>query len=112
MTGIGASMIGGGMFILCFTNSFMLAIISCVIYTLGEMIFFSITQLVCYQQYDANNKGHSLGLYRTVYASSRVAGPLAGGLVFQHYGSETLWCLCGLIGLIALSLCLYYKNTD
>ena len=56
MIGYGAFLMGFGMFMLNFSFVFYLAIIACVIYTMGEMSFFSVAQLVCYQEGGAQKK--------------------------------------------------------
>jgi predicted MFS family arabinose efflux permease len=106
--GIGAFLIGIGMSILGFASTFSLAILSCIIYTLGEMVFFSMAQLVCYQSSDEKKKGLSLGLFRTFYATSRVIGPAIGGEIYYHFGGNMVWYFSGLLGVVCLGGCIYY----
>lgn len=108
--GAGTFLVGFGMFMLIFSMNFFLAIISCLIYTVGEMLFFSMSQLVCYQQSKKNKKGYSFGLYRMIYAFARFVGPVTGGLVYQLLGGNVIWYLCGFIGVIGLSICVRYKK--
>ena len=112
MVGVGAFLIGFGMLALSFSFTFILAIVSCVIYTIGEMLFFSMAQLVCYQKGEKKKKGHSLGIYRMVYATSRVAGPVMGGFIYYHFGGNMVLYLSGLIGILCLISCNYYKQYD
>lgn len=108
MIGIGTFLLGFGMFMLSFVLTYVMVILACMIYTVGEMLFFSVAQLVCYENAPANKKGFVLGMYRTVYASSRVLGPAAGGYIYQHFGSTSLWYLCGIIGLFCLFSTLHF----
>jgi predicted MFS family arabinose efflux permease len=110
MVGIGSFFIGLGMFLLSLSFSFSLAIASCVIYTFGEIIFFCMAQFIYYQRAPRKRKGHGLGIYRMVYASSRVIGPAIGGLIYHHFGSNMIWYLSGIIGLLCLISCNYYKK--
>ncbi len=110
LLGIGSFFIGLGMFLLSMTSLFVLAMLSCVIYTLGEIIFFSVAQLVCYQNSSTAKKGHSLGLFRMIFASSRVMGPLLGGYVYYHFGGQMLWYVSGWIGVGCLLGCFYFKT--
>jgi len=112
MVGVGGFLIGLGMFMLIFSFSFMFALIACLIYTAGEIIFFCMAQLVCYQKGHQKKKGHSLGLYRMVYASSRVIGPAAGGFIYPRFGANLIWYLSGFIGLLCLVFCNYFKKYD
>lgn len=111
LVGIGSFLIGIGMLTLNLSALFAAAFLSCVIYTLGEMIFFSIVQLYCYEKSEISHKGRSLGRYRTVYASSRFLGPALGGIIYRHFGGDSLWYISGFIGLTFLFLCSYYRKT-
>lgn len=110
MVGIGALLIGLGMLILKYSYIFPIAIVSCVIYTIGEMIFFSIAQLVCYQNSSHQTKGYNMGIFRVTYALTRVIGPAAGGIIYSHLGGSIIWFLCGIIGIVCMSACIYNKN--
>lgn len=107
IVGLGASLLGWGMMLLNFSNFFTIAIVSCLITTLGEILFFSTAQLICYERSPAEKKGHALGMYRMVYAASRIVGPALGGVVYQQIGSQSLWSLCFLLGVLCLVPSLY-----
>src|SRR3990167_105124 len=89
IVGIGVFLLGFGMLLLNFSYVFVLALLACVIYTVGEILFFSVAQFICYQKSTKENKGKSLGIYRTIYASSRVAAPAGGSFIYQQYGSRS-----------------------
>jgi len=106
LIGIGALLAGVGMFILIFSNNFITAIFACIVYTIGEMFFFPSAQLVCYNQGSSKRKGQSLGIFKSVYAISVVVGPAFGGIIYNHFGGNDVWYICGLIGLI----CFLHKD--
>lgn len=108
VAGIGAFLIGLSMLILAFTYIYSLAVISRVIYTIGEMLFFSTAQLVCYENGAEEKKGHSLGMFRMTYAASIVLGPTIGSYVYKYFGANMLWYNCGMIGGLCLICC--YKS--
>lgn len=110
IVGLGAFLLGFGMVILSFSFSFILAIFSCIIYTAGEMLFFSASQLVCYEGGTENTRGNSLGYYRMIYASSRFVGPILGGFIYYHLGGNVVWYLSGIIGILCFLACNYYKE--
>ncbi len=112
MVGIGIFLMGLGTFILAFTNTFTVAIISCIIYTVGEMISFSMAQLVIYQQMDEKKKGLGFGLYKTIYGLSTVVGPALGGAVYHQLGANMVWYLSGVIGLVCFVACIRYQKYD
>lgn len=108
--GIGVFLLGSGMCMLSFSISYLLAMLACIIYTIGEMLFFSVAQLTYYENTPVSKKGFFLGIYRMIYASSRVLGPAAGGYIYQQFGSTTLWNLCGIIGLICFLTAIYFYH--
>lgn len=110
MAGIGAFLLGFGMFILCLSSTFIIAVLSRILYTIGEMLFFSMSQLVCYEKGAMKKKGHSLGAYRMFYASSRAIGPALGGLIYYHCGGSVVWYLSGSIGVLCLIASNHYKK--
>ncbi|MFZ2315409.1 MAG: MFS transporter [Gammaproteobacteria bacterium] len=115
---IGTFLLGLGMFGLTFVSSFNQALGACALYTLGEIIFFSMSQLICYEYAPARKKGYFLGLYRMIYAASRVIGPATGSYLYQQYSSGIVWYTCGIIGclplliLTLLLLTIKRPNTD
>lgn len=117
MTGIGGFLIGFGMFMLIFSHSFIMVALACVVYTFGEIIFFCMAQLICYDCGGQNKSGHSLGLFRLTYASSRVLAPAMGTYICASYGYDTVWYISFFIGLTCLFLFYYSRklfnlNTD
>jgi predicted MFS family arabinose efflux permease len=110
LTGMGSFLIGLGMFILGVNSIFLFAVIGCVIYTVGEMIFFSMAQFICYQKGQANKKGLTLGMYRMTYAASRIIGPAAGGAVYHYLGGPMVWYISGIIGVVCLAICISLRN--
>ncbi len=110
LIGIGAFLFGLGMFMLNIAYAFWIAIISCLITTIGEILFFSVAQLICYEKGSVDKKGHSLGSYRAVYATSRVIGPASGGVIYQQFGSQSLWTLCFILGSTCLFSSYYFRR--
>ncbi len=110
MTGVGALLMGTGSIILAFANYFYLAILSCVIYTAGEMIFFSMAQVSCYNKSPDKKKGFGLGLFRSTYAASIIVGPTIGSQMYQHMGGQSIWYLSGILGIVSLLLCTYVNS--
>ncbi|MBA3661120.1 MAG: MFS transporter [Gammaproteobacteria bacterium] len=110
LMGMGAFFIGVGMVVLNFSHLFWITILSCIIYTVGEMLFCSLSQLICYQAGEANKKGKAMGLYRAVYASSRVIAPSLGSLIYQVWGGNILWYFCGTLGSICFIICIIYQK--
>lgn len=111
ITGSGALLMGLGMLILCTSSLFLVAIFSCIVWTTGEMLFISTAQLLCYEGSQEHKKGHSLGLFQTVFASSNVLGPILGGTVYQYWGGDFLWYCSMVIGIFCFLLCWSFRRT-
>lgn len=105
VTGTGALLMGIGMLVLCYASNFSLAIISCIIWTTGEMLFISTAQLLCYESSQVNKKGRNLGLFQSVFAFSNIIGPVLGGSIYQYWGGNFLWNCSGVIGVLCFLLC-------
>lgn len=112
LVGVGAFLMGLGMFMLIFSFTFSLAVISCIIWTTGEMIFIAMAQFVCYERGLEKKKGQTMGIFQAVSATSRVLGPSAGGFIYETLGSDALWGISLLIGLFCLSACLHFRKYD
>lgn len=110
LIGLGAFLLGLGMVLLNFSFFFAIAILSCLITTLGEILFFSIAQLICYEKSPAKKKGLGLGTYRMIYAASRVVGPAAGGMAYQQFSGQGLWLICFLLGIACFIPSFYFKK--
>ncbi|RDI48068.1 MFS transporter [Aquicella lusitana] len=108
--GSGVFLLGFGMYMLAFSFSFYLAIMGCILYTLGEILFFSVAQLICYENAPLNKKGFVLGTYRMVYASSRAIGPALGAYVYEYLGNSILWFSCSVIGIFSLFSAIAFKR--
>jgi len=110
LIGVGGFLSGLGMLILAFTSSFTAAILSCVIWTAGEMIFYSMSRLVCYQYGHIDRKGRVVGTYQLIYAASLIVGPGLGGIVYHRYSGDDVWYFSAFIGVVCLMICWVYRN--
>ncbi len=99
---IGAFFIGFGMYLLSLGNSYFLAIISCFIWTVGEILTFPILQTLLYNRAKDDSKATHMGLYQTIYAFANVTGPILGSTAYQYKSGNGIWLLCGTMGAICL----------
>ena len=112
MMGIGAFLFAAGMFMLVLPVGFWIAIVSCVVFTLGEMIFMTMAQVVCYDHSAHDAKGRGLGFYQATSGVSMVVGPAVGGWIYGGLGSSALWYASGIVGVLCLLACNHYKKHD
>jgi MFS family permease len=108
--GVGALLIGLGTWMLVLATSFWIAIVACMVYTLGEMFFMPIIQLVLFEQGSAKKKGQALSLFQITFASSLVVAPVLGAFVYHHFGANVLWEICGALGVLCCVACWRAKN--
>lgn len=110
--GFGAFLMAGSMASLIVTHSMLALIIAMLAYTLGEMIFFSLAQFVIYQHSAPSKQASNVGLFQTALAVSMIIGPTAGGYVYHQYGSDFLWVICGMMGLLWLAVTMHFRKYD
>ncbi|WP_454782822.1 MFS transporter [Legionella sp. WA2022007384] len=110
ITGLGALLMGLGMLILRFSFIFSVAILSCIVWTTGEMLFISTAQLICYENSDNKRKGQGLGLFQSTFAISNVVGPWLGSFIYQYFGGNILWYCSTIIGVFCFLLCWYFSR--
>lgn len=103
--GMGAFFMGLGSGILSILTHFSLAVIAIALYTLGEMLFFSVAQYLCYESSSPKKQGATLGVFQATYAASIVIGPLIGSYIYHKLSPVAVWYGCGLIGTLAFCLC-------
>ena len=101
---VGAFLIGFGMYLLILGSSYFLAIISCFIWTTGEILTFPILQTLLYNRAKDDNKATHMGLYQTVFAFANVTGPILGSMAYQYRSGDGIWLLCGAMGIICLCI--------
>lgn len=104
--GVGAFLMGLGMLVLSLSTTFMGAMMSCCIWTTGEMLFLPTAQLLCYEHGSQIKKGQSIGIFQSTYAISTVVGPAVGGLIYSQVDIHAMWYLSMLIGLACLLSCI------
>ena len=85
-------------------------IISIIVFTFGEMIFFPITAAYTSEIAPQNKRGEYMGYYQMTFSFAFSAGPWLGTVVYQHYGSVILWIGALVLGLITAVLMLFVKD--
>jgi len=107
---MGGLAIALSLFILPFWHSYFLVLISCLLWTFGEMLAFSTALTLFYEKATPENKGKYLGAYQLLFSASRMFGPLAGAWVYHFANPEVLWYFGGGLGGVALLLFLFFDR--
>ena len=104
---LGALLCAIGFGAMVFSKSIVLIVITIIIWTFGEMIFFpsstSYTAILSPEQ----RRGEYMGYFQMTFSFSLMVGPWLGTLVLEHFGSTILWggsFLSGLLSVIAFIL--------
>jgi MFS family permease len=78
--------------------------LSVAIWTLGEIAATSVSPTIIADLSPVDLRGLYQGIFGAAWGLSYFIGPLAGGWIFDHWGSNTLWAGCLMIG-IMIALC-------
>lgn len=108
--GFGGLLLGGGMFFLQYISNFYLVIFLCVIWTLGEMISNTLSHLICFQCSKKEKRGKAIGTYKFLYALGTFLGALLGAGILKYSSINSLWHLCGLLGMLMFITSIFVFN--
>ena len=85
-------------------------IITIIIWTFGEMIFFPVTAAYASEIAPAKKRGEYMGYYQMTFSFAFSAGPWLGTVVYEKFGSVVLWTGALVMGLITAILVLFVKE--
>jgi MFS family permease len=107
---IGALLTGIGFGATALASSTIPLIITIVIWTFGEMIFFPVSASYASDIAPSKKRGEYMGYYQTTFNFAFSAGPWIGTIVYQNMGSSVLWMWTFIFGLISAILILKIKD--
>jgi len=84
-------------------------VITIVIWTFGEMIFFPSSAAYMSDISPSERLGEYMGYYQMIFSFCFAFGPWLGTVVFQHFGATVLWCGAFIIGGISALMMLGLK---
>lgn len=85
-------------------------IITIIIWTFGEMIFFPVTAAYASEIAPAKKRGEYMGYFQMTFSFAFSAGPWLGTIVYEKYGAVILWSSAFLMGLVTAILVLFVKE--
>lgn len=85
-------------------------VISIIVFTFGEMIFFPTTAAYTSEMAPAERRGEYMGYYQMTFSFAFSAGPWLGTVVYENYGSVILWSGALVFGLITAVLMFFIKG--
>jgi MFS family permease len=107
---IGAFLAGIGFGGFAIATSVIPLIISIMVFTFGEMIFFPVTAAYTSEISPADRRGEYMGYYQMTFSFAFSAGPWLGTVVYENYGSVILWSGALVFGLITAVLMFFVKS--
>lgn len=105
----GSLLCGIGFGAMAFVTNIYGLIITIIIWTFGEMIFFPASSAYMSEIAPENRKGEYMGAYQTTFNLAYAFGPWFGTAVMSRFGSSTLWISTFALGSIAFILMLKIK---
>ena len=85
-------------------------IITIIVWTIGEMIFFPVTAAYASEVAPPQKRGEYMGYFQMTFSFAFSAGPWLGTIVYQNYGSVVLWSGALVLGLITTVLMLFVRE--
>ena len=101
---IAAVLLGLGFGFTARADNLLLFLISVAIWTLGEIAATSVAPAIIADLSPVELRGLYQGIFGSAWGLAYFIGPLAGGWIYEHWGSNALWTGCLVLG-IALAFC-------
>jgi MFS family permease len=97
---IAAIFLGLGYGFTALADTLTLFVVSVVIWTLGEIAATSVAPAIIADLSPVELRGVYQGIFGSAWGLAAFIGPLAGGWVYEHLGSDALWIGCLLLGIM------------
>ena len=97
---VAAALLGGGFGFTAFASNFPLFALSVALWTLGEIAATSVGPTIIADLSPIELRGLYQGVFGAAWGLSYFVGPLVGGWVYDHLGSNTLWIGCLVLGIV------------
>ena len=103
---VSAILLGSGFGFTALANSLPWFVLSVIIWTLGEIGSTSVAPAIIADLSPIELRGLDQGVFGSAWGLAYFLGPLAGGWIYDRWGSDTLWTGCLILGVI-LGLCYF-----
>jgi MFS family permease len=109
---IGVIFIGVGFAILPLSTSLVVALLSCIIWTFGEMLFFPTNMTLVLNHIDSSYQGKYMAIYDLAFSISKLFFPALGMSIYQFIGGNNLWAIFGFVSVFIAALLLKMKSLE
>ena len=101
VVGAGTFLFGLGMTVLLLGKGWMLAVVSVIVWTTGEMLAVPAAGGWVANRAGPEHRGKYMGLYTMAWGLGFVLAPTGGSWIYHHLGPTVLWLAVGLLGVLA-----------
>lgn len=112
ITAIGAMMIGGGMGLLPFGMGLWFAVLTVVVWSIGEIVAVPASNAYVTSLAGEGRLGEYMGVYAAMFGVAQVIAPTLGLWVFSRYGGDVIWYGTTVLGVIVMARCLLADRAD
>ncbi len=95
---VASLLLGAGFGFTALATNLPLFVVSVVIWTLGEIAATSVSPTIIADLSPVELRGLYQGIFGAAWGLSYFLGPLAGGWIFENWGSTALWVGCLIVG--------------
>jgi len=98
---IGAAMLGVGFAMYGFFSTYTMFVAAMLVITLGEMIMLPVSNALVVKFAPEDMRGRYSFMYSISWGIAYAAGPYLAGLIMDNTNPNSLWYVCGILGLTA-----------
>ena len=98
---IGAAMLGVGFAMYGFFSTYTMFVAAMLVITLGEMIMLPVSNALVVKFAPEDMRGRYSFMYSISWGIAYAAGPFLAGLIMDNTNPNSLWYVCGILGLTA-----------
>lgn len=109
---LGAFLCAVGYGAMIISQSLVLIVITIMIWTFGEMIFFPSSTSYTAALSPENRRGEYMGYFQVTFSFSLMVGPWLGSLALDYIGSTILWICAFVMGMISTILFLLLNRSS
>ncbi|MBI1937162.1 MAG: MFS transporter [Ignavibacteriales bacterium] len=107
---LGALLCGIGFGAMAFAHEIIFLIVTIVIWTFGEMIYFPASASYISLVSPEERRGEYMGYFQMTFSFALMTGPWIGTIVLENFGSVILWSAAFLLAALSAVMFLFFKE--